>query len=395
MSTELEGLKASLRNSLERPAETLRTLDPGHYTSQAYYELEVERIWRREWVCVGHVLEVNNPGDFFTLELVDEPMMIVRGDDNQIRALSTVCRHRLMLVVAPGDKGNTGQFVCPYHRWTYGLDGRLESALHMEQNPSFDRSKICLPHYRLEIWNDLIWVNLDDDATPLAPKLTGLDEVMSVYRGPSGAVMTELYDKVWGGNWKSQVENNLEGYHHMGMHGRSIEAYSPTKNVKNLTYDDYWTRHQVPYERGRDVTEALLKEANWKPDDWLGMQEPALDIVHIHPGNSMTIYPGGAGFYTIWPTGQDSFRFRSRSVRAPSELRRFDTESGEQYDSERVLDEDGVAMPMILQGAKSRKAQAGPMAWMEASLTRWHQWMARKLTESDASEFSAAKQPLL
>lgn len=386
MSIELDGLKASLRNSLERPTETLRTLDPGHYTSQAYYELEVERIWKREWICVGHVLEVNNPGDFFTLELFDEPMMIVRGDDNQIRALSTVCRHRMMLVVAPGDKGNTGQFVCPYHRWTYGLDGRLESALHMEQNPSFDRSRICLPHYRLEIWNDLIWVNLDDDATPLAPKLTGLDEVMSVYRGPSGAVMTELYDKIWGGNWKSQVENNLEGYHHMGMHGRSIEAYSPTKNVKNLTYDDYWTRHQVSYERGRDVTEDLLKEANWKPDDWLGMQEPALDIVHIHPGNSMTIYPGGAGFYTIWPTGQDSFRFRSRSVRAPSEFRRFDTESGEQYDSERVLDEDGVSMPMILQGAKSRKAQAGPMSWMEASLTRWHQWMARKLTESDASE---------
>ena len=155
----------------------------------------------------------------------------------------------------------------------------------------------------------------------------------------------------------------------MGMHGRSIEAYSPTKNVTNLTYGEYWTRHQVPYERGREVTETLLNEAQWKPDDWVGMREPALDIINIHPGNSFSIYPGGAGFYSVWPTAQDSFRFRARSVRAPKELRRFDVESGEQYDSERVLDEDGVAMPMVLQGARSSKAQAGPMAGMEEAAT--------------------------
>ncbi len=380
MSKELDSLKLALRDSLRRPAEALRTLEPGHYTSTEYYDLEIEHIFKKEWICVGHILEVKQPGDFFTIELVDEPMMIVRGADDQIRALSTVCRHRLMLVVPPGEHGNSRQFVCPYHRWTYGLDGRLESALHMGRNPSFDLSSICLPQYRLEVWNDLIWVNLDDNASPLAPKLAELEEVMSVYRGPAGGVMTELYDKTWGGNWKSQVENNLEGYHHMGMHGRSIEAYSPTKNVKNLTYGEYWTRHQVPYERGRDVTEALLKEAQWKPDDWIGMSEPALDIINIHPGNSFSIYPGGAGFYSIWPTAQDSFRFRARSVRAPKELRRFDVESGEKYDSERVLDEDGVAMPMVLQGARSSKAEAGPMAWMEASLTRWHQWMALRLT---------------
>ena len=378
MEHELADLKQRLAQCLQRADETPQTLDPGHYTSQAYYELELERIWRNEWICVGHTAEVPAAGDYFALDLVGEPIVVVRGKDDAIRALSSVCRHRLMLVSKPGECGNTAQFVCPYHRWTYGLDGQLESALHMERHADFDTARICLPHFRVEIWNDLIWVNLDDDASALAPRLSGLEAAMAVYKGPPGGVMTALYDKTWGGNWKSQVENNLEGYHHMGMHERSIEGYSPSKNVTNLTSDEYWTRHQVSYERGREVTEALLAEAKWRPDDWIGQSEPALDIINIHPGNSFTIYPGGAGFYTVWPRALDKFQFRSRSIRAPDELRRFDPD-GERYDSERVLDEDGVAMPHILSGARSRKAEPGLLSWMEASLPRWHRWMAQRL----------------
>ena len=164
----------------------------------------------------------------------------------------------------------------------------------------------------------------------------------------------------------------------MGMHEKSIDMYAPTKNVTNLTHDEYWTRHQVPYDLGREVTETLLEEASWAPDDWLGQSEPALDIINIHLGNSFSIYPGGAGFYSIWPVSKDQFHFRARSIRAPRELRRFDVDGGK-YDSERVLDEDSVAMPLILQGAGSSKAESGLLSWMEGSLPRWHQWMARRL----------------
>lgn len=378
MPSDLTHLRSSIGASLERPVDEPWTLDPGHYTSPDHYDLEVEQIWKKEWICVGHVKEVPNVGDFFSIQFVNEPLVIVRGADAQIRALSTVCRHRLMLVAEPGACGNANSFVCPYHRWTYGLDGQLKSALHMERHRDFDPSGISLPEFRLEIWNDLIWINLDDDAPPLAPRLVELEEAMAVYKGPEGGVMAALYDKTWKGNWKSQVENNLEGYHHMGMHQQSIELYSPTKNVTNLTHGEYWTRHQVPYERGRDVTETLLSEADWRPDDWMAMEQPALDIINIHPGNSFSIYPGGAGYYSIWPLGVDSFRFRAHSIRPPGELRRFDPD-GERYDSERVLDEDGVAMTHILNGAHSSKAEPGPLSWMEASLPLWHQWMAKRL----------------
>ena len=226
MEPDLTTLLASLGTYLDRPVERMRTLEPGHYTSQDFHDREVERIWKKEWINVGHMAEVRKPGDFFTVELVGEPMMIVRGKDMAVRALSTVCRHRYMLVVKPGESGNAGKFQCPYHRWTYGLDGRLQHALHMEKSLDFDPDTICLPQFRIEIWADLIWVNLDDDAPPLAPKVTALDEAFAAYRVPEDWVIVNLYDKVWPGNWKNLHENNMEGYHHMGLHQETLETYT-------------------------------------------------------------------------------------------------------------------------------------------------------------------------
>ena len=82
IAEELDSLKLALRESLHRPAEGLWTLEPGHYTSNEYYDLEIEHIFKKEWICVGHILEVKQPGDLFTVELVGEPMMIVRGADD-------------------------------------------------------------------------------------------------------------------------------------------------------------------------------------------------------------------------------------------------------------------------------------------------------------------------
>ena len=249
----------------------------------------------------------------------------------------------------------------------------------MEQNRDFDRSKVRLPEFRVEVWNDLIWVNLDDDAEPLGPTLVELDEAFSVYRRPDEWFMTNHYYKDWVGNWKHMVENNLEGYHHMGIHQGSIETYSPTSNTTNLTHGENWTRHQVPYDLDLQVARDRIEQTNWQPGN-MGQTEAALDVIHIHPGNSFVIYPGGVGFYTIWPISHDLYRYRSGSIRAPGEIRRLDPE-GEAYDSERSLDEDAYAMPYILQGANSSKAMRGSLSWMEVSVLRWYQWIARRVLD--------------
>ncbi|MGH6955020.1 MAG: aromatic ring-hydroxylating oxygenase subunit alpha, partial [Alphaproteobacteria bacterium] len=167
--------KAKLR---ARRAEGRRTrapaqsLPPRCYTSPEFYALEVERILRREWLCVGRVEQVRAPGDYFSIDLMGEPLVVVRDQEGRIRALSRVCRHRAMLVVSGA--GNARSFICPYHAWTYGLDGRLAGAPEMARTPGFDPSSCRLPEIPTELWEGFIFVNLGGDAQPLAPRLEGL-----------------------------------------------------------------------------------------------------------------------------------------------------------------------------------------------------------------------------
>ena len=93
---------------------------------------------------------MSNPGDYFTTELVGDPLLVVRDEDHRIRVLSNVCRHK-WTQVASGE-GNTNRFVCPYHAWTYGLDGRLLGARFMERSTEFDLGRCALPELRSEIW---------------------------------------------------------------------------------------------------------------------------------------------------------------------------------------------------------------------------------------------------
>ncbi len=134
MQMEDQALLSALQSYLDLPLDRIRTFEPGHYTSKAFYELEVEHIWKKQWINVGHVSEVRESGDYFSIDLIGEPMMIVRGKDMQIRALSTVCRHRYMLVAKDKESRNKNSFRCPYHHWTYALDGNLVSATYMEDH---------------------------------------------------------------------------------------------------------------------------------------------------------------------------------------------------------------------------------------------------------------------
>ena len=149
---DLSGLLNSLKTYLDLPVDRNRTLEPAHYYQEDFYRLEVEQIWKREWIAVAHVSQLKEPGDYLAFQILDEPMMVVHGHDGRIRALTTVCRHRFMPVVVAGSSGNKESFQCPYHRWTYGTDGAFQSGLLIENNKDFDPKRCRLPEFRVEIW---------------------------------------------------------------------------------------------------------------------------------------------------------------------------------------------------------------------------------------------------
>ena len=140
---------------------------------EAFLELEREEIFRKEWVCLGRVEEVPNPGDYLTTELIDEPLIVVRGQDKKVRVLSNVCRHRSSVILE--GTGNAKNFVCPYHAWTYANDGQLLRAPYMDKVKGFQVKNCRLPEFATEVWHGFVYVNLDGKAKPLAPRLKALE----------------------------------------------------------------------------------------------------------------------------------------------------------------------------------------------------------------------------
>jgi len=168
-----------------RPTLEASTLPGACYTAEAWYRAEVERIFLREWLLVGRAEQIPDPGDYMTEAIVGETVLLVRGRDALIRAFSPSCRHRGTKIVS--GHGNCRAFVCPYHRWTYALDGELVGTPDMDPPKNFDKSKYGLLPIRLEIWEGFLFVNFDERARPLRDHLGDLPGVRHVRVEPEGA----------------------------------------------------------------------------------------------------------------------------------------------------------------------------------------------------------------
>jgi phenylpropionate dioxygenase-like ring-hydroxylating dioxygenase large terminal subunit len=195
-------------------------LPPVCYTSAEFFEFEKEAVFNKEWLCVGRESWAKEPGEFWTTSHIGEPIIVARNRQGALKAFSSVCQHRAMLV-AEGH-GRTKTFLCPYHHWVYSLDGQLIGAPAMEKACNFDKKDVRLPEFRLETWLGFVFINFDPNAKPLGPRLAALTEViknwhMDTADGPRPETTTTY---PW--NWKVMFENNNDGYHanrlHRGMH---------------------------------------------------------------------------------------------------------------------------------------------------------------------------------
>jgi phenylpropionate dioxygenase-like ring-hydroxylating dioxygenase large terminal subunit len=141
-------------------------------------------------MCVGRVDQVQTPGDYFTLDLLGDKLVVTRDKEGTIHVLSRVCRHRAAEIVQ--GIGNAQSFQCPYHCWTYRLDGQLIDAPFMDQAEGFDKTACRLPELRSEIWEGFIFVNFDADAQPLGPQLAPLAKMLANYKLPETLLSAEL-----------------------------------------------------------------------------------------------------------------------------------------------------------------------------------------------------------
>jgi len=234
-------LRDKLQDLAALPADRPMGMPGGFYTAPEQFEHEARTVLLRGWHCLGRVDEIPEPGDFFTVQLLNEPLLIVRDDGGSIRVLANVCRHRGM-PLAEG-RGNAKRFVCSYHAWAYGRDGSLLRAPRM-QNAGFDAKSCKLPEHRTQIWNGFIYVNLDGDAPAFShPEL---DTMLAPYE-TADFRLVHVAQEAWQTNWKCLVENFMEGYHLSVVHPQTLHGYTPSGLSRKLVSGDGYTSYAANY----------------------------------------------------------------------------------------------------------------------------------------------------
>ncbi len=213
------------------------TLPSEFYTDSAQLKREREAIFARTWQVVGYGEQVAAPGDYFTCELAGEPLLICRDQDRRLRGFYNVCRHR---AGPPAEGcGSRKVFRCGYHGWTYGLDGRLISAPEFEGVEDFRPQEFGLAPVPVEEWCGLVFINLAVQPEPLMSALGELPQQVARF-GFERMKFFERRDYVMQCNWKTYVDNYLEGYHLPSVH--------PGLN-RELDYGSYITQRYARHSR--------------------------------------------------------------------------------------------------------------------------------------------------
>ena len=217
-----------LIQNVSLPFTQARAMPKSVYTTKAFFFYLLENIFKKDWFCVGRSDSLKNVGDYLTLELSGQPIMVLRDNDNKLRAQSNVCRHRMSTLLEGA--GNTRSIVCQYHAWTYGLNGTLRGAPAMTLNDNFNKKDYCLPEIKCEEWLGWIMISLNSKAKPINNSLSEVSDLIGDFQMET---YTQTFSEthIWDTNWKVLAENFMESYHLPVCHSGTIGGLSKLEEM--------------------------------------------------------------------------------------------------------------------------------------------------------------------
>jgi choline monooxygenase len=352
-----------------RKEDGVRTaLPPEAYTSEDMARLEREQLFEKGWIVVAHVSQLLGVGDYVTYDLAGHPILVVRGRDGVLRAFSNVCAHRSAVIAA--GSGNRTVFQCPYHSWTYDLTGRLVAAPHMKKDVV---AGIGLKPLGLEVWHGLVFVNLDADASALAPDLAGVDALTAPYRiADHGVVLCE--DMELACNWKLFVENFCESYHVFSVHPETLEVGTPTTTTEIFPGGVGYNHHLM-----RNDSEALRVAAKG-----LGLPHNGMTPLHIlcfYPASVISFDSGAVVLASVMPTGPRSSRARVWHSMLPGDDGTIDLEHVDKSCAElrAFMAEDRAVIEGMQTGLAAGTGNRAPLHPWEASNWEFSQNLLQRL----------------
>jgi len=343
------------------------------YHDAAVYEAEIAAVFHNDWVFACTEDQLANAGDYLALTIAGEPLVIIRGADGELRALSNICRHRGTLLLEAGYGQVQKNIVCPYHAWTFTDTGALKGA-PMTGDIQVDKQQHCLPHFALACWQGLIFVNLSDAPEPFATKIAGLEKHLVDFDLSRFKHAYQTDTEHWHSNWKLAVENGIESYHLFKVHKETLETITPTRKAYYIEGNTQWSLTGGEMMDTRGKLEKFLTGSY--PDIYnhyrLIFLPPSFIGVLTYDGfNWIHILPEGPEHCSVTPGGLLEYKIK-------------DYESTEFQFTHQFLAEDKLICERAQQGMRARKGKGGKLVSMEQILVDFHQYLAGRLAKTPA-----------
>jgi Rieske 2Fe-2S family protein len=390
--------------------ELIASHKPGHaldqpfYTDPEIYDLEIERVVTQNWILVGHQSELPEPGDFKVFNVANESAIIVRGSDGELKAFANVCRHRGSLVCLVSE-GKTNKFSCPYHGWTYDIDGNLIAARSMIGD--FDKSDYSLNKVSLEVIHGLVLICFSDSPPGVESARRDLAEPMAIFDFENLKVAAhKSYDI--DANWKLAIENYQECYHcatahpeYALMHTLMVDnrKRAPLQThmldkmeacgIKEIDIDKI-DLNAPPGEMGYGYSRTALFEGYLTGSKDGKPVAPLLGNISDYDGGGSDFVFGGFSFLLVYSDHAVAYVF------TPTDMRnckcdiywmvRADAQEGKDYDVDELTwlwDVTTHADKKIIvdnwKGVQSRYYKPGPFSNMENAERMWTEWILQQL----------------
>jgi len=374
----LDDLLNALARNAALPDELAEATPPQIYTSPDFLELELDEIFNREWFCVGREDEFKNSGDYRATKIGRDAIIVLRDRQGVLRAMSNICRHR-MSTLLNGSGNLNGRISCPYHAWTYDLEGRLIGAAYMRDN--FDKKAVCLPQFQVEVWQGWVYVSLDAKADALAPRLVKLSERLENYQLSKYRTLFRA-EEIWDTNWKILVQNFTEGYHLFVAHAKTIEPAMPTKLANAMHGGDGFSL----YEQGR------VAGKSYEHNSYVAVKNDALTedekmkavLSAVFPCHVFSVVAERLFWLSLQPYGTDQVKvfwgvdvYPGAAPNDPDERAAFVAELKAGFD--RINNEDKPIISEIVKNARALAAAPGRLSPKERTVWYFQKYLANML----------------
>jgi choline monooxygenase len=348
------------------PLEEAHTIPAPWYLDPAIERLEQQQVFAGNWQAIGRADQVAHPGDYFTAEFADEPILVVRGADWELRAFFNVCRHHAA-AVATAPCGRAQLFRCPYHGWTYGLDGSLKGTPEFAGVCNFDRSANGLVPVAVDTWENFVFVNLATNAAPLRVCLSDLVPRVT----PLGLDKLQFHsrkDYTLNCNWKVYVDNYLDGGYHVPHLHKGLNSVLDYTHYTIENGERYSLQSSPMVDSNEDAQVSATRKGDRAWYFW------------IYPNFMINFYEGVMDTNLVLPLGPDKCRVIFDFYFEDVSPERDEYNTASVATSDKVQDEDVAICESVQKGLASRAYGAGRLSVKrEAGEHLFHRLLARDL----------------